>query len=162
MVSLRPITLENLYAVIALRVKPEQEPFVASNAVSLAEAPHYPEAWPRAIYAEEEPVGFLMLHDESLRDEPRQQGFYYLWRLMIDARHQGRGVAHRALEQLAQHVSERPDAEVLLTSCKEGAGSPEPFYLQFGFARTGKIEHGEIELSFDLAQSGSRRVGGKR
>jgi len=29
-----------------------------------------------------------MLHDENLRDEVRQNDYYFLWRLMIDKRYQ--------------------------------------------------------------------------
>ena len=45
-----------------------------SNERSMAQATEHPEAWPRAIYAGDEPVGFLMLHDEHLRATPREQG----------------------------------------------------------------------------------------
>ena len=149
-VSLREVTQQNLQAVLALAVREDQAHLVASNAKSIAEAYFHPEAWFRAIYAGETPVGFLMLHDESLRPEPRQDGFYYLWRFMIDAAQQRKGYGRRALALLLEHVAGRPNADVLLTSCLPGPGSAEPFYRRFGFEPTGKTPGGEIELQIRL------------
>jgi diamine N-acetyltransferase len=149
-VELCEVTPENPRAVLALRVAQEQEAFVASNAQSIAEAHFHPEAWFRAIYADGSPVGFLMLHDENLRPEPRQTDFYFLWRMMIDARHQKRGYGRRAVELLIAHVRGRPNARTLLTSCHPGNGSPEAFYLRLGFQRSGRTLDGEIELAYRL------------
>ena len=150
-VTLREITTENLEAVLSLDVTDSQRHFVSSNATSIAQAHFFnPEAWFRGIYAEDEPIGFMMLHDESLRPEPRQAGYYFLWRLMVDARYQDRGFGRRALELLVDHVRTRPAARELLTSCHRGDGSPEAFYLKFGFVPTGRDVEGELELRFTL------------
>jgi len=66
-VSLREITAETVRTITQLSVAPDQNQFVAPNAVSLAQALFAPEAWYRAIYLGEEPVGFVMLEDQSLR-----------------------------------------------------------------------------------------------
>lgn len=149
-IEFREVTAENREAVLGLRVSESQEHFVASNATSIAEAQDHPEAWVRAIYADEEPVGFLWLHDENLRPEPRQKDFYFLWRLMIDARYQKLGFGRRAVELLISHLRTRPHARTLLTSCHPGEGSPEGFYLGLGFSRTGREIEGELELSLSL------------
>jgi diamine N-acetyltransferase len=140
-VSLREVTKETLRSVLALRVAPEQERFVAPNAVSIAEAHFEPQAaWFRAVYAEETPVGFLMLYDDP------EKGMYFLWRFMIDHRFQGRGFGARALDLLLEHVRTRPGASALLTSCVPGEGSPGPFYEKMGFAPTGEVEEGETVM----------------
>ncbi len=149
-VTLREVSVENLSAVLGLSVAPEQQPYVATNAKSIAEAHFYAEAWFRAIYAEDAPVGFLMLHDENLRPEPRQSDYYFLWRLMIAHQFQGNGFGRQALDLLASHVRSRPHAHTLLTSCLPGPASPELFYVKCGFQRTGKVEGGEVELSLRL------------
>ena len=59
-VTLRPITRDNLWAVLRLRLHPGQEDFVADNAVSIANAYVEPTFVPLAVYAGEEPVGFAM------------------------------------------------------------------------------------------------------
>ena len=92
-VTLREVKDDNVKAVMDLSVAPDQEGFVAPNTVSLAQAFATTKVWVRAIYAGDEPVGFVMVSDDD--DKPR----YYLWRFMIDQRHQGKGygtAAHRA------------------------------------------------------------------
>lgn len=144
-VSLREITDDNLRDILRLKVAPHQEHFVASNAVSLAEANfsrNY--AWFRAIYADETPVGFLMLYDD-----PRQPT-YYLWRFMVDARYQEMGFGRQALQLLIAHVKTRPQATELLLSYAPGEGNPGPFYRKFGFRETGEVDHGEYVMRLTL------------
>src|SRR4051794_35797297 len=100
-VSLRLVTKENVRAVAGLGVRPEQREDVAPNVRSLAEAYVEPPAWPRAIYADDEPVGFLMLH---ANDDERE---YFLWRFMIAGDHQGKGYGRDALALLVEEVRGR-------------------------------------------------------
>ncbi len=145
-VTLREITQENLYEILELQVTKNQENFVASNAVSLAEAHFYPEiAWFRAIYADETPVGFIMLEDDPVNS------LYHLWRFMIDARFQKCGFGRRALELAIEHVKTRPGAKALSTSCVPGEGSPGTFYEKIGFTYTGeKDEDGELMMRYQF------------
>jgi diamine N-acetyltransferase len=149
-VTLREITAATVDAVLRLSVSDAQRSFVATNAWSIAQAHFSPQAWFRAIHAGDEPVGFVMIADSNLAPEPEEPDVYFLWRFMIDARHQRRGYGRRALELLVAHVRTRPNATRLLASCIPGDGSPEPFYLRFGFARTGKMHGDEIELVLPL------------
>jgi diamine N-acetyltransferase len=144
-VSLREITAETVNAVLDLKVAPAQETFVAANAVSIAQAHFTPEAWFRAVYANEIPVGFLLLYDDP--KEPT----YFLWRFMIDARYQGLGFGQQAIKQLVEYVKTRPSATELGVSCVPGEGSPCPFYEKLGFQATGKVNHGEVELRLPLS-----------
>lgn len=95
-ISLRHITADTVRQVTDLAVAPGQERFVANNAVSLAQALFAPEAWYRAIYLDEGPVGFVLLYDESLRLPPPDKPEVGIWRFMIDARYQGRAIDGRA------------------------------------------------------------------
>src|SRR5215470_11624768 len=83
-VMLREVTRDTMRAVCHLQVAAEQREYVADNAFSIAQAYFEPKAWFRAIYADETPVGFVMLSDDP--DAPE----YFLWRLMIDAAQQGK------------------------------------------------------------------------
>ena len=140
-VSLREVTRDNLVPVLRLKVAPEQERFVASNAVSIAQAYFERDAaWFRAIYADETPVGFLMVEDKPELAE------YFLWRFMVDARYQGMGFGARAIDLLLGHVRTRPGATELRVSCVPGEGGPCPFYERLGFAPTGEIDEGEVVL----------------
>lgn len=143
-VSLREITKETVNSVLNLSVTKEQEQFVASNAVSIAEAYFSTAAWFRAIYADETPVGFLMLSDQP------DKGEYFLWRFMVDAQHQGKGYGRRALELLIEHVKTRPNAKELFLSHVPGPGSPEGFYHRLGFEHTGEQAGEELVMKLTL------------
>jgi diamine N-acetyltransferase len=150
-ITLREVTDENRDAICALRVGQDQERFVSSVAESLDEAAATPEAapWYRAIYADDEPVGFVMLSWDTT-PAPGILGPYFLWRLLIDERHQGQGFGREALRQIVDLL--RADgAAALLTSYHPGDGEPWPFYRRFGFEPTGEIDEGEIVLRLDLA-----------
>ncbi|HEY1408245.1 MAG TPA: GNAT family N-acetyltransferase [Promineifilum sp.] len=136
-VTLREVTSENLQDILSLEVKPAQKKFVASNAVSIAEAHYEKKAWFRAIYADETPVGFLMLYDDPETTD------YFLWRFMIDKRYQGMSFGRRALKLLIKYVRNLPGATELLVSYYSADGSPEPFYTSLGFVHTGEVHDGE-------------------
>ncbi len=145
-VTLREVTKDSLIHTLRLRVRADQAHFVAPNTVSIAQAYFEREnAWFRAIYADETPVGFLMLDDNP------DKGDYFLWRFMIDAAHQGKGYGAQAIHRLVEHVRTRPNADSLGVSYVPGEGSPEGFYRRLGFQPTGEVDEGEIvaRLHFD-------------
>jgi diamine N-acetyltransferase len=149
-ICLREITADTVRAVIKLSVRPDQTRFVASNAVSLAQALFTPEAWYRAIYSGDELVGFVMLNDESLRPVPPQTPEVGVWRFMIDAKHQGSGIGTAALKLIIAHVRAKGLFEKLELSYVPEPGCPEPFYRKLGFSATGKVDDGEIVMALPL------------
>jgi diamine N-acetyltransferase len=156
-VTLREITEDTVNAVLKLSdtLLPPQKYMVAPNAVSIAQAHFSQHAWFRAIYADEVPVGFIMLYDNPSESD------YFLWRLMVAAPHQGKGYGRRAVEQLITYVKTRPGAKELLVSCGEGEGSPEGFYHKLGFRRNGKMYGDEVGmvLGLGLKEDASRSEG---
>lgn len=154
LVSLRDITDANRPAIVRLGVTSDQEGYVAGIAESLAEAAGTPDArpWYRAVYAGEEPVGFVMISDGIPSGYPQYLGPYYLWRLLIDTRRQGRGLGSAALDLVVDYVRARPGARALLTSVVPGPASPIGFYLRYGFARTGQVFDGEDVLELRLGR----------
>jgi diamine N-acetyltransferase len=116
---------------------------------SLRDAAAEPEAnpWYRAVYCGEEPVGFVMLSWNAPAGPAA--GRYFLWRLLIDKRHQGRGIGRAALMQIVDLVRAEGATE-LLTSYEPGKGEPWPFYQRLGFRPTGEIDDGEIVLRLPL------------
>ncbi len=141
-VSLREITADTLEPVLMLKVAPHQLDFVATNAESIAEAHFSDRAWFRAIYADDTPVGFLMLElpEANAADAP----IYYLWRLMIGADHQGKGYGRRAIALLVDHVRNQPGATALLTSYVPAETGPRDFYRKLGFEETGEMDEDEV------------------
>ena len=146
-VSLRPITRENFYTVIRLMVKPEQRTSVAPNARSIAEAHYNDNVFFKAIYADETPVGFIMLaHPGTVKDLTR----YYLWRLMVDQNHQGQGFGKIALDLLCEYVRTRPNADFLYGSYQPGELGPEKFYHRYGFEDIDEMEENEQVMRIKL------------
>ena len=146
-VSLREINANTVRAVTQLEVTSDQRKFVAPNAVSLSEALFSPEAWYRAIYNDDDLVGFVMLYDETLRESPPSSPELAIWRFMIDARYQGRGFGREALRHVIEHARRKVGVEDLLVSYVPGVGDPELFYRKLGFEPTGEIDDGEVVLS---------------
>ena len=151
-VTLREVTDGNREAVLALAVSGGQTAYVADVAQSLREAAEYPEAkaWYRAVHDHDVPVGFVMISDGITSDDPTLLGPYYLWRLLIDHRFQGRGYGRAALDLVVEHVRTRPDARELLVSHVVGPLSPAAFYETYGFVPTGQVHEGEPVLALDL------------
>ncbi|MEW5992432.1 MAG: GNAT family N-acetyltransferase [Chloroflexota bacterium] len=139
------MTGDSVREICALQVAPDQRRFVSPNAVSLAEASFAPRAWPRAIVADDVPVGFAMLSIDTETPE------YFLWRLMVGAEFQGRGYGRAAMALIADHVRALPGASQIVTSWVPGPGSPEGFYLDLGFEPTGEIDEGEVVARLELA-----------
>ncbi len=155
LVSLRPVSRDTVRDICKLKVSPDQEKLVAPNAFSIAQAYFHPEAWFRAIYAGDTPVGFAMLEDWSqVPDcEPQlYQGESYvsLWRFMIDAQHQKQGYGEEALRLLIAHARTRPRAKNMVLSFVPSDGNAEHFYNRLGFARTGEEDMGELIMKLPL------------
>jgi diamine N-acetyltransferase len=151
-VTLREVTDENRHTVLAVRVAPAQKRFVGTVAGALMHAEEIPEGkpWYRAIYADDQPVGFVMLSWNVTPEPPRIIGPWFLWKLLVDEPHQRRGYGRKAVGLVADIVRANGATE-LLTSCVPGDGGPEPFYRRIGFSPTGELdENGEIILALDL------------
>ena len=153
-ITLREITDDNAESVLALRCTPAQERFVSSVAESLAEAAEYPQAnpWFRAVYADGRPVGFVMLSWDVVPQPPEILGPWFLWKLLIDQRHQGMGYGQEVVQQIVELVR-REGATELLTSHVPGEGGPSGFYARLGFVPTGELDPaGEIILRRALVE----------
>ncbi len=147
-VTLREVTRHNIQALISLDAGDGGRQ-VASNAKSMAQAAVYPEAWPRAIYAGEMPVGFVMLYDPSRVAEPEEPEFF-LWRLMVDRDWQGRGIGLAALRLAIEHMRTRPHLGEMYTSVVEPAPQLLAFYRRAGFEAIDRHVDGERVLRLFL------------
>ena len=157
-VTLRDIVTDaEMAAVLRLQRKPGQERYLGSMESHFEDALDDARACPRywSVHDGEQLVGFVMISDniprEVLEAEPEQiVGPYFLWRLLIDAEHQGRGYGRATIDAVVDYVRTRPGADAFYTSCEAGEGSPQPFYLHYGFVKTGRVADGEDVLRLDL------------
>lgn len=152
-VKLTEITGKTVGKVLKLDVGKDQDGLVAPNAFSISQAYFEKAAWFRAIEAEGEFVGFVMLFDPSESDDKmteKEREEMYLWRFMIDAKHQKKGYGAAALDRVCEFSRTRPGIKRLLASFVEKETGPEGFYLKYGFTLTGNKPEGETEIILDL------------
>lgn len=123
----------------------QQRKMVADNAVSIAQAHCSENAWVRAIYVSDTPIGLIMLHIGSDYADGIDCPGIFLWRLMIADPYQGKGYGLAAMEFLFKHLKALGIPE-LYTSYGLGKGSPEGFYRKLGFVPTGDHYGEEIEV----------------
>jgi diamine N-acetyltransferase len=135
-------------------LSPAQRKMVTDNAHSIAEAHFSEQAWMRAIYVDDTPIGFIMLHLGSDYEDGIDCPGVFLWRFMVAGPYQGKGYGKRAMEKLFQHL-ESLGIPMLYISCGLGEASPEGFYRSLGFTPTGDYYDGQPELVMKL---GSRRI----
>lgn len=144
-VTLRVVNDDNVQPVIDLAVSDAQQAFVAPNVISLAQAFATTRVWVRAVYADETPVGFVMVSDDD--EKPR----YYLWRFMIDQRYQDLGFGRKAMGLVHEYVRTRPGGTTIYLSYVPSNGGPEHFYKSIGYVDTGKVHGGEVEAALSLS-----------
>ena len=144
---------ENFWTLMDLRVAKGQENFVASNAVSLAQAydtladGKFVQAF--GIWDGATPVGFAMIGHNSEEYEEMADVYrhsYCLWRFMIDQRYQKRGYGRDALKLLLDYIRSFPDGEEELwsTSWEPENEVAAKLYHDFGFIENGEKDGDEI------------------
>ncbi|RJQ79429.1 N-acetyltransferase [Pseudonocardiaceae bacterium YIM PH 21723] len=149
---LEPVTEDNFEQAIEIKVAPDQEDFVATVEYSLAEAyVNRNKAWPRVIMDDDTMVGFVMAFYD---DEFEGRLISGLWRLNIDAAHQGKGYGRFAVRAVGEEILRRGTSTVITTSWGEGEHGPEKFYRRLGFVPTGEtVADGEIVAELALFSS---------
>ncbi len=138
-VTLREITAETVRAICELEPHQAQSGFVAPNAVSIAQAHFNPAAVFRAFYADEEPVGFIMWRPED------DGASCFLWRFMIDGRHQGKGYGREAIALWLESLPSQ-GYKLARLSYVAGDDGPHGFYLAQGFKDTGETRANDERL----------------
>jgi len=155
-VELRDIeTHADRRAVLALRSGQGQDRYLGSMKSHFEDAAAEPRAKPRmwSVHDGDQLVGFVMISDGIEQLDEDLVGPYYLWRLLIDREFQGRGYGRATIDAIVDYLRDRPGADILFTSCAPGDGSPQRFYLRYGFKLTGEQKWGEDILRLDLGTS---------
>jgi N-acetyltransferase len=154
-VSLKAITEDELVPILRLNAGAVGERMVASNGISLAQAAYSKNAVPRAIYADDTPVGFLMLYDPTLdpaqakKDEAKTDAID-VWRLMIDFKQQGNGYGEAAMYEAWRYALAQPGITRVRLSFVPVEGNPSPFYKKMGFVETGEKDGIEVVMQISI------------
>lgn len=143
-VTLRPIATRNVARrVVLLRLGPGQEEFVAPNGISMADA-YVETTWhPLAVYAGEALVGFVMYGEDT------DTGQWWIIRVMIDERFQGRGYGRAAMVALIDLVRERHAPPKIYLGVTEGNEVAKRLYSSLGFQPTGEMDDVEIVMCLE-------------
>ncbi|MGR2668526.1 GNAT family N-acetyltransferase [Vibrio campbellii] len=139
-VSLREVTKQNYELVYDLDVTKPQEEFVACNMWSLVESFYNESHVVRAIYLGEEAVGFFMWVYET-------SDKVSIWRFMIDAKHQNRGIGRVALKLAIEEIKQTPNLKQIEICYNPTNPVAKSFYSQFGFEEVGMDEDDEDMLA---------------
>lgn len=145
-VKLADVTAQNWRAVVSLKLAEDQQRMLASNAYSIAQSKYDEAAQPRAIYAGDTVVGFLMYDIPEVDDEDQSVSIY---RFMIDREYQGKGYGRAALNLAIEEIRQIPGIEKILISYVHGNERAKRFYASFGFAEL-PSKDGDWELVAEL------------
>jgi diamine N-acetyltransferase len=133
MVSLRAVDKDNWLACVALRVAESQKDFLPSNLSSIAGAQFYSQSRSRAIYVNDDLVGYTLYGiDETT-------GLWKIFRLMIDERFQGKGYGKEAMKLMLGDIR-REKAEVVLVRYTLENEVARHLYESLGFVELGRTE----------------------
>lgn len=144
--SLKEINESNFYDVCNLEVKENQQDFVASNTMSLAECYLFEKNgnWvlPLAIYNGNDLIGFTMITKGNIgvNTPKKYENSFCILRMMIDKRYQGKGFGYKILKQiinLLESIS-NPNELIWISTEKENVKAIS-FYTKAGFKLTNDL-----------------------
>ncbi|MBN1329577.1 MAG: GNAT family N-acetyltransferase [Candidatus Heimdallarchaeota archaeon] len=137
--TLREINTENWITAIKLKVKKEQESFVASNAISIAQSKFEPYLECYGIYIKEKMVGF-----SALGINPKDKTLW-IARHMIDENYQGQGYGKAGLKAVIEFMKEKFNQMEIFLDVEENNEIATTLYLKAGFKPTGE-KHGNSPI----------------
>ena len=133
MIQLKEITAENFWDIIDLEVSEDQNGLVTSNAVSIAQAKVQPECRPLAVYNDDIPVGFVMYCID------RDDGEYWIYRLMIDKRYQSKGYGRAAMNLMLDEIKKDTGRHRVFLGVDPLGIASVKLYESLGFSYNGQI-----------------------
>ena len=153
----REINKDNFYDVCMLDVNSEDKKFVASNEMSLAEAYLFKimgaYVLPIAIYRNRVPIGFAMITKGYIGDNIKGEYLnnYCILRMMIEAKHQNKGLGKIALKQLIEIIKSISINESFIwISTEEKNTKAIHVYEDNDFKKTNDYCGEKIILKYDL------------
>ena len=146
-VTLRDVTKDNWLYVIHLEITKEQEDYVALNSESIAESSFYSHYVNRAIYREDEVVGFIQYYQELEEGLPDE---FYIAQFMVDVKYQGQGIGKIATELVINEMKGIPECKKITILYMPGHHMMRKFYSQFGFVVTEEDDEDGVVMELDV------------
>ena len=143
-VILKDVDKTNWDACLNLKLTTKQGGLVAPHMYSISESEVEPAFVPLAIYANDLVVGFAMYGLDP------DDGKYWIYRLMIDVDHQGKGYGKAALKELVKCISDRPDCDEIFAGYKPWNTVAAGLFAEMGFKKTGEMLSGEFITRLDV------------
>lgn len=140
MIHLEKITKDNHRKFIRLKVKSEQNKFVADNSNILARAYAYiDEAKVYCIYNDDEPVGLALVRASVDFDA------YIFDQMMIGKKFQGIGYGKTAIKLILDELKKEKKFDKVLLCYVEGDNIARDLYASLGFKHNGIVDECEGE-----------------
>ena len=143
MLHLKTITKDNWLKAISLSVREDQKKFVAPNAVSLAQLNFLENFHAKGIYQEDEMVGFTLYGIDEDDNE------YWIYRMMIDQKHQGKGYGKEAVKLVIEDIRNmKEDRHQTITLSYEPTNEhAKLIYEKMGFQEVKGLIIGDEQVS---------------
>lgn len=137
--ALRNLSRFNWEEAVGLELHDYQMDFLPSNLYTIAQS-KYENIFPQAIYAGEELVG-MIAHGEF-------SGVCWVNRIMIDKKHQEKGIGRIALGLLLDKLRKHPQCSEIRTSFSRRNALAEYFFGSMGFVKLNDGLEDEIVMVF--------------
>lgn len=131
-VKLVEVNSENWYECCKLEVTESQKDFIEPNAISILQSKFEPTLKPYAIYLEDKAAGFLMYN--SIKEE---LDGYWIYRIMIDKEHQGKGIGRAATELMLLEMANALKANKIVVGYRPDNKGAHQLYASLGFIDQG-------------------------
>lgn len=145
-ISLKSINKNNWEEAIKLSVKKEQEAFITSNLYSIAEVQFLDSFYAKGIYLDSHMVGFTMFGID--RDDHN----YWIYRLMIDEKFQGKGIGLQAVKLVIEEIRQSNKSNIphIMIGYHPENLFAKNVYKKAGFVETKLSSWGEQLARFSL------------
>jgi len=144
-VSVRELNGDNWYECCLLTVGKGQEDFVDSNAISIAQSKYEDSLKTLGIYLGEKMVGFTMYNTVI-----EELDGYWIYRIMVDEKYQGKGIGRKAMEIVIERVKKLVGCKRVVVGYSSRNKRAENLYTSLGFEDRGDRFGREVAVVLEV------------
>lgn len=135
-ITLREITRDNYEYVCELHIPDEQQKYLTENVSSLVESHYHDSYHSRAIYLNDEPVGFMMWVYTAVNKVS-------IWRFMVAHKHQGKGIGRQSLNTAIFEIKADLEVQEIEICYSPNNALAKHLYFSVGFKEIGTNQEGD-------------------